>query len=76
MPRDLIYLAIIVMLMVMLVMSNGRIAQQQAEQDTGMRLCETSSRILDNRIDELALQIEIAESERIRLLGLRPRKVD
>ena len=76
MPRDLIYLAIIAMLMTMLIMSNGRIAQQQIDQASGLRLCETSARILDGRIKDLTLQIELADDERIRVLGLQPRRVD
>lgn len=70
MSRDIPYIAIILLLLLMLLTSNGRMGNQQAAHEDGLRLCETSTRILKNRIDELAVRVDNANAERIRLLGL------
>jgi uncharacterized membrane protein len=62
MPRDVAYIGIIVLLVVMLLISNGRMADQQHTFDQNVMLCETATRILDERLVALRSQIEKAEA--------------
>ncbi|MHA2265841.1 MAG: hypothetical protein ACXAEN_25905 [Candidatus Thorarchaeota archaeon] len=74
--REFSYLLTILILFVALLISNGRATSHAITQDSAIRLCETASRLLDNRIKELSLQIEVANNERDRLLGLHPKPME
>lgn len=74
--RELSYLLTIMILFVALLISNGRATSHAITQDSAIRLCETASRILDSRIKELSLQIEVANKERDRLIGLQPKPME
>lgn len=74
MPRDLAYAIAILVLMVALFTSNDRTTQHQVMEDHAIRLCETATRILQSRQDELMVTLERVEHERNKLLGLRKPK--
>jgi hypothetical protein len=77
MPRDLSYAIAILVLIVALFSSNDRATRHQDMEDHALRLCETATRILENRQYELAATLERVEHERNRLLGLsKPRRME
>ena len=70
MPRDIAYIAIILLLVVMLLTSNGRMTKQQYAHEDGLKMCETATRILENQVKDLRIVVNKANEERVRLLGL------